>query len=200
MSNWIAGNYFLNETQMQNNAKIIYNVLATEGWSKNAIFAVLANMEAESTINPGIWENLSYGNMSGGYGLVQWTPASKYINWAGSDWETNYDKQISRLFYELATPGSQWVLRSPYAGWSFSDFAYSTADAYTLACVFAWNYEGSATVLWGTDSEKEALKQYRGNLAIKWANFFDNYGGDVPPLGIPKWLLFKLKQRSGLYL
>lgn len=46
---------------------------------------MLGNMETESTINPGIWQSLNSGNASGGFGLTQWTPATKYINWANNN-------------------------------------------------------------------------------------------------------------------
>ena len=77
-----SGNRFLNRKEMTVNAQYIMNYLTGKGWTKNAVAGMLGNMETESTINPGIWQSLQSGNMSGGYGLVQWTPATKYINWA----------------------------------------------------------------------------------------------------------------------
>lgn len=68
---------FLTEEQMNENATIIYNRLIEKGWSSNAICAVLGNMQPESyTINPG--KRQDYGGP--GYGLVQWDPASKYLD------------------------------------------------------------------------------------------------------------------------
>lgn len=189
---WVYGNRYLNQSEMENNAAYIYIYMTKMGWKRNVIAAMLGNMEAESYINPGIWQSLKEGNTSGGYGLVQWTPATKFIDWAGSDWASNHDKQLLRIQYELDN-GLQWVKRSPYTSWTFSDFKNSDADAYTLACVFAWNYEGSKVVLSGTDSEKEALKKRRGGAAEKWYTFL---GTVSTAFTIPPWLLFKLKERN----
>ena len=40
------------------NAQYIYNFMVRNGASQNAALAVLGNMYAESTCNPGIWQNL----------------------------------------------------------------------------------------------------------------------------------------------
>jgi len=66
----ISSNNYLSQSQMENNAMIVYDYLSKQGWSKNAICGAIANMQAESTINPGLWEK---GNTTNpGYGLVQW--------------------------------------------------------------------------------------------------------------------------------
>lgn len=194
---WISGNRVLTEEEMQNNAAYIYLYMREMGWPRNVVAAMLGNMEEESYINPGIWQSLKEGNTSGGYGLVQWTPATKYIDWAGADWDTNHDKQLLKIEDELQN-GGQWVKRRPYTDWTFSQFKNSTADPYTLACVFAWNYEGSAVVLYGTDSEKEALKQRRGAAAEKWYSYLEGISGRPPrPSSVlPLWLLFKLRRRN----
>ena len=79
---WITGNRFLSLAEMQINAELFQGWALAAGWSVHAICAMLGNIQSESTINPGIWESLS--PYSGGYGLVQWTPYTKYSNWAGS--------------------------------------------------------------------------------------------------------------------
>ena len=67
------------------NAQYIYNFMIRNGASQNAALAVLGNMYAESTCNPGIWQNLDSSRTDLGFGLVQWTPSTKYINWAAAD-------------------------------------------------------------------------------------------------------------------
>lgn len=194
-STWIAKNSYLTETEMQNNARIIHRYLHNLGWTLNAIAATIANFECESTISPARWQSGNYGNMSGGYGLAQWTPVTKFSNWAGGDWETNHDKQLDFLKYHFENPSEQWLKRSPYRDWSFSQYAASTADPYTLACVFCWNYEAPYIALYGTNSQKEALKKQRGDCATKWYNYLKST--PLPTYGnIPIWLLFKLKERS----
>ena len=78
----ISGNKYLSQEEMENNAKEIYTYFKDKGWTLNAIAGVLGNMQQESTINPGLWQSLKEYNYSGGFGLVQWTPATKYTNWA----------------------------------------------------------------------------------------------------------------------
>ena len=59
MNNWIVKESApLNMTEMKINAKIIREILMVNGgWTINAVCGVLGNLEAESTINPGRWEN-----------------------------------------------------------------------------------------------------------------------------------------------
>ena len=69
--------------QMKINANYIWKALKLQGWTKNAVSAILGNMQSESSINPGRWQSDRVGgNPEGhGYGLVQWTPYTKYTNW-----------------------------------------------------------------------------------------------------------------------
>lgn len=71
----------LTEHQMSSNARYIFNYLRLFGFTKQAACGVLGNMQVESyRMDPGIWEVLN--NTKHGYGLVQWTPATKFIDWA----------------------------------------------------------------------------------------------------------------------
>lgn len=154
---WYTSNAPLTLAQMENNAEIIYRYFTTDygvgvdwAWSKLAIAAMLGNMEAESTINPGRWENGDINNLNVGYGLVQWTPASKYIDWAGAahgngnkqceriEWERMTNTQFGKLSYlprwcnELCgipkyvvdADGKVWYIDIPGID-SFSDFAWN---------------------------------------------------------------------------
>ena len=73
-------------------------------------------MESESGINPGIWEELVVEG--GGYGLVQWTPYTKYSDWAGQGWQDNGNKECDRILYE-AQNGLQWSSNwyAPHVGY-----------------------------------------------------------------------------------
>ena len=53
-------------------------------------------MQSESSINPGRWESDRVGGNpdAHGYGLVQWTPYTKYTNWVSGDPST-MDNNIS---------------------------------------------------------------------------------------------------------
>lgn len=99
-------------------------------------------MHTESTINPGIWQNLDEGNMELGYGLVQWTPAPKYLDWCTQNNYTpsNMLTAIRRLEYELDT-GIQWYPTS-YYNHSFGYFLTdSSITPYEAAMAFLHNYE-----------------------------------------------------------
>ena len=72
----------LNSEEMRNNAQEQANYMINFGFTANAISAILGNEQSESTINPGRWQSDIVGNMSGGFGLVQWTPATNIINWS----------------------------------------------------------------------------------------------------------------------
>lgn len=172
MSDWISANRYLSTAEMQNNAQIVYNRLK-EGWTKNAICALLANMQCESNINPGIWESLKSGNLSGGFGLVQWTPATKYRNWHdayfGDDDYTNGDKQLSRIIYESRN-GMQWASVYSEQGLSFQAFTQSTLDPYILAVEFLICYERP------TD-QSASVRALRGSIAQTWWNYFGGTSG-----------------------
>lgn len=182
------GNYYrsqdgtseaLSTTQMRTNANYIRAYLEDEGWTINAICGLLGNMQSESAINPSRWQSNDVGNMDGGYGLTQWTPATKYINWAKENGFTDYgsmDGNLARIIYELNN-GGQYYPTSNYKE-TFKEFSKSTESPYYLACVFAWNYERSAVVLYGDEEEKEALRKARGGNANTWYEYLT---GTTPP-------------------
>ena len=171
----IYGNYYgcefteshaLNQSQMETNAKYIYSYLSARGWTAEAVAGILGNMQHESSINPGRWQSDNVGATSSGYSLVQWTPARNYIEWCGDRDPSEMDVALDRIMYELDN-GLQYYKASAYP-LTFRQFTQSTDSPYTLACAFAWNYERSYTVLYGTEAEKEALRQKRGNAALGW--------------------------------
>lgn len=168
MANWIADNRYLSQAEMEHNALIIRDHLRDMGWSDNAIAATLANMRWESNINPGIWESLvKYG---GGFGLVQWTPYIKYSQWAGNDWESNYDKQLSRIDYERKH-GIQWFANPEVTPVnppvSFDQYAQSDLPPDTLARYWCWYYEHPAHPV--RDGETRAPE------ALMWYEFLTNH-------------------------
>lgn len=137
---WISGNRYLSIDEMTVNAQEIMNQLTSRGWTKNAVAGMLGNMQTESTINPGVWESLS-PNVNNGYGLVQWTPATKLISWAeieGLDY-TSGDAQLQRIDWEVAN-NQEWIATSQYP-MSFQEFKVSTLTPEYLAQVFIRNYE-----------------------------------------------------------
>lgn len=157
----ISGNRYLSRSEMENNARYIWEYFGSRGWSINAVAGMLGNMQTESTINPGIWESLKEGNTSKGYGLVQWTPATKLITWAnnqGLDY-TDMDTQLWRILYEFSY-GYQYYPTKDYPE-TFEEFKVSTKDPHYLGMAFLANYE----------RPRVANQPKRGKQAQEWYEF-----------------------------
>lgn len=175
MSDWIQGNYNLSTVDMKHNAKIAATLLCMAGMSENSIAAILGNMQAESGINPGIWENLDPFN--GGYGLVQWTPYNKYSDWWGTGWEGNGDAEILRIIYELQN-NLQWISTVDYP-MTFEQFWISKDSPEYLAQVFVWNYE----------RPKDPDQNFRSDYAKFW---YDEVASKV----INLWYVFGTRKKE----
>lgn len=172
-----SGNRLLTDEERKVNARYIYLYLTARGWTLNAIAGFLGNVEHESTINPGLWQSMNEGNLSGGYGLTQWTPASKYIDWCTENGleKSEMDSALKRVEYELEN-GGQYYKTEAYPI-TFAEFSKSSQTPYYLACAFAWNYERSSIVLNGTEDEKQWLRDKRGGDADKWYEYLKSYYG-----------------------
>lgn len=166
-----SGNRYLTMAEMRVNAEYIFAYLTRKGWSKNAICGVLGNMQTESTINPSIWQSLKQGNMSGGYGLVQWTPATKYIDWCSENGLIYFeiDSNLERILYEVEN-NLQWI----HPTMKFREFTISNKSPYDLAMLFLKHYE----------RPKEPNQPVRGNQANYWFSTLvgGNPGGVSPPV------------------
>ena len=186
IGNTFDSSNYLTYNQMKVNAEYIYKALKDKGWTLNAVAGMLGNMQRESTLNPGIWQNNDVGNTTGGYGLVQWTPATKYIDWLlpGSDAST-MDNNISRILYELEN-NIQWISTEDYP-MSFKEFTTSKERPEDLASVFLYNYERA-----GVSAENE-----RRENALNWYLYL---GGNLPnykvkPHRFP-WVIYANKLRN----
>jgi len=137
-----SGDGRLTEQQKNDNAEFVYDYLKEKGWSDNAIFAVLGNMEHESyDINPGKWQD---GGGSG-YGIVQWDPASKYLGWAAANGYAadSLTGQLEFLIYSMQPGRGEWFDNPNHPGYYLSSSAFisSTASVEYLTTVFMWSYE-----------------------------------------------------------
>jgi hypothetical protein len=155
--------------EMKVNAQYMYDFLTAMNWTREAIAGILGNMQSESHINPNIWQGLDEGNLNGGYGIVQWTPATKYLNWCSANSLTPelMESNLSRILYEVEN-NIQWGNDSfgnppPY---SFAEFTHSTEDPYTLGMYFVRYYERPASI-----------STLRGKQAEEWFVFL---GGIKP--------------------
>lgn len=144
---------WLSEAESLNNAQLVVNHFSGSDWTKEALSALLGNMRHESSINPNLYEFGYDWNEDRGFGLVQWTPRSKYWDWAVANGlpPRNGDSQLARLDYEVDN-NIQWIanghalrygLEDKY-DFSFADFRTNTHGlaVESLTEAFMWNYEG----------------------------------------------------------
>lgn len=187
MSSWVVNeNGTIGSDGMSNNANIIKDYFYDNGWTMNAIAAIVGNMQVESGINPGRWENDDVGNLSGGFGLVQWTPATKLRDWIdlefGDKDYTNGDRQLERIIFELQN-GLQY---SPAKGFkeTFYEWSISNKKPGYLAAAFLCNYERAANTGWGAQIS-------RARIAEKW---YQTFTGENPGKWIPPGLICAMKK------
>jgi len=155
---------------MKLNAQEITTYLRQAGWTDNAIAGVLGNMQTESTMNPGLWQSRLENNMSGGYGLVQWTPATKYIDWSNGLGLPigQLSSQLQRIEYEV-TNNIQWI----NSNMTFYEFTQSNLTAYDLAVLFLNHYERPAN----------PNESQRGGQGAFWFDYIDG-SSTSPPLNL----------------
>ena len=164
----------LSEEQMQVNAIYIRTSLRAQGWTDNSIAALLGNMQAESSINPGRWQNDSIGSEPLGYGLVQWTPSNKYTSWSNSQGYSDaseMDSNLARIVYEVQN-NVQWIATGSFSNMSFLEFAKSNRSPHVLAIAFLLCYERPA-------DQSEEVQAKRGSMADAWYTYLT--GNPTPP-------------------
>ena len=137
----------LSEEEAENNCKEVDNFLrGSEGWSANSVAAVCGNMWVESHRNPGCWQYGYFENWKYGYGLGQWTPATKLKEWAEArnlPFRGNGNTQLKMLNEE----SGQWHTSSyPYPPGSsppitWEDFKHSELPVQTLTEYFLYYWE-----------------------------------------------------------
>lgn len=165
----ISANRYLTQAEMENNAIYIYYYLSNRGWTLNAIAGMLGNMQTESTINPGIWQDLAV-NVGPAFGLVQWDPFTKYTDWCSARGlnPSAMDSALKRIEWELEN-GEQYYPTDAFPE-TFAEFKASNAEPYYLGMAFLANYERPA------DSNQPA----RGAQAVSWYNFLAGIGPITP--------------------
>lgn len=164
----------LDQEKQQLNAKYIYSYLSNKGWTLNAISGLLGNMQSESAINPGRWQSDNVGDLEAGYGLVQWTPATKYIDFIGVENDpSTMDNNLSRIIYEVEN-NLQWIATTEY-NYSFEEFTKSLDTPYNLAMAFLHNYERPA----------DPNQPDRGTQANTWYEYLSGYVPPDPPTPTP---------------
>lgn len=181
---WIDGyQVWLTEEESLNNAQLAVNHFAGTDWSKESISAMLGNMRHESSINPDMYEYGYAWEDDRGYGLVQWTPRSKYWDWAVSNGlePRAGESQLARIDYEVESL-IQWYATTDYP-LSFKMFRENSGgwSIEYLTEAFTWNYERPNQQA-GEDSMPS-----RKAFAIKCFDTadFTGYSGEIaPPVGL----------------
>ncbi|MBO0473237.1 phage tail protein, partial [Enterococcus ureasiticus] len=98
-------------TDQEKNAWAIWSYFKARGWTEESIAGMLGNMQSES----GIVADIDEVGGGGGYGLVQWTPKSKLVDWCnarGLDYRT-IDSQCQRIQWEMENE-QQWIATGSY--------------------------------------------------------------------------------------
>ena len=158
----------LSDEQKMANARYIYNFFKQQGWTTEAICGMLGNMEMECGMNPGKWQYWLDKEL--GYGLVQWTEANDYLNYAHinpdevnsmaqEDPQGLMDKQLEFLMKSFTSQdgvGCRWLPDSAETylnklppsdnvphNMKIEEYSHSTYDSKDLALVFHATYERS---------------------------------------------------------
>jgi hypothetical protein len=96
-----SGKWLTDNADRAPNARYICKYLLNCGWTLNAVAGFLGNVVHESSMNPDITE---FGTTNGGYGLVQWTPQTRFTYWCDSQDpplpHDDIDSQLARINHE----------------------------------------------------------------------------------------------------
>lgn len=144
-SAWISDyQRWLSESESLHNAQLVANHFSGTDWTKESIAAMCGNMRHESSINPNMYEYGYDWSQDRGFGLVQWTPRSKYWDWAVAMGLSprEGDSQLARIDYEVDN-NIQWIPRLEIENLTFKEFR-TNARGWTvneLTEAFTWGYE-----------------------------------------------------------
>lgn len=182
MAKWIAreeGSNLLSEDDAKNNVLCVYDYLSQDangGWTPESVSGVCGNMWEESHINPGQWQLGHFQDTSYGYGLGQWTPATKLINFCNSrgiPWQSAGDSQLLFLNYESGqwhTSSSVNPSGSPVAPYiSFDEYKKSTLDPQILSDYWLWFWEDPGY------TNASASQATRRNHALEYYEILKGY-------------------------
>lgn len=159
VTSWIKGNRYLNQAEMDNNAYLVYAKLYSLGWTLNAVCGLLGNFWRESTINPGIWQNLDDTNPGNGYGLAQWTPSTNWTDYATAQgWAIDDgDKQLE---FCDTDPITNYIPTTAYPE-TLAEYRESENTPEYLASAWLYNYERAGVV---AEEERRTWARYYYNL------------------------------------
>lgn len=171
-----TGAYSRDSVEAQENVMKMVEVLAPLGWTINAIAALAGNQAYESGFNPWRWESDTV-NLSRGYGLFQYTPATKYIQSAVAagyaGFQPNYpmgsggqDDGTAQLLFMHNNVDGGYISTNAYP-LSMQAFRMSTQSPDYLASAWLYNYERPA--------DPSATEPGRRADALWWYDWLVNH-------------------------
>lgn len=179
---WISGyQNWLSESESLQNAQMVINHFIGSDWTKESLSALCGNMRHESSINPDMYEYGYDWSADRGYGLVQWTPRSKYWDWATTNNlpQREGDSQLARIDYEVDN-NIQWIPRSDYGNMTFSEFRQNSGgwSVDYLTEAFTWGY---LRPLQSAGEESMPARKAFANRVFNELDFTGTGSGGVKP-------------------
>lgn len=166
---------YLSMTYQKVNVTYIHTYCAAvyPTWTVEAIAGMCGNFQSEGVMNPALWE-VGYGqSKSRGYGIAQWTPATKLLDWLTEQGlsRLTLSGQLQRIYYEKEQ-GIQWYSTSDYP-MSFEEFLTSTKNPEDLASAWLYNYE--------RPKYPSQTESKRRSQALAWYEYITGEEPPTPP-------------------
>ena len=148
----------------------------------HVIAAICGNFWQESTVNPGIWENLTVG--APGYGLGQWTDNPPIVerrtalfNWLSAN---GYSQDSGQGQLEFLVYENLWIPSTftPSAYNTLTDFFNSTSsNTAALTEEWMWHWEGIDDGSYQTrlDAARYFLNEFQNDDGTRLPWFSGNY-------------------------
>ena len=173
---YYQGQYRYDNPYLYNNAEKIYAQLLSYGWDRNSISAVIGNMARESALNAGQTQiGYEIGGSTGGFGLVMWSPQTKFTDWCRS---TNHN--VNSAYWQIwfinnrptASERQQFNENNVLYPMTFNDFIHNTGN---------WTVE-YLTRAWLACYERAGVSALNIRLyyATNYANEFYDYDPQEP--------------------
>lgn len=126
----------MSASEEENNVNLMFNLLGSL-MTVNAFAGLAGNVQWESHFNPTQWQgSYQVGDMDAGFGLVQWTPASKIFSALGGSVRDGNAQTMA--IYNLTA--NDWLPTS-IAPQTWEEFKTFTGTPEQAALIFLKNYE-----------------------------------------------------------
>ena len=199
LGNDVTNAGFPNSEQLENMIMISsYLKNAIPSITNAAIAGIIGNMIWESTVNPNCWQSTP-GGSTGGYGLVQWDPTTKYTtsSYCPSDYRTNAESngngQMAYLLSTMTNTSGEWLPTSSYP-YTVEQF-YALTDPQEAASAFLWEYERAG-------APQESIRKNNAQWVYDNMSNWGNVGWTEPHQRLTEaqnFLILK-RNRTGWYI